>query len=242
MSEVENKEAFSLREVCILFVGVTNHHVVQFAPDSQKITVASALDVTDEIRARNLQLIVFDSIRAGEVELLRKYDDLVLVPVLIISDSFEGVTSLDSIMSLPRVVLCNTCAAKSQLFVKRLLSLVNRDISLLPARTALIVKYTVLFINNSVGKQITRGKLSEKAGVTEDYLTRIFHQEMGMSLWDYVNCYRMYYACTLLLQTDDSIREIADLAGFPDAAYFNRVFHKQYGSSPGQFRKTGLPS
>ena len=239
MLEVENLEG--KKQIHILFIGVQNPHILQLQPESQKTILTSIDELSDSVLNEIPDLIVFGTVQKEAVERIRKTEKLVLVPVLIVADTFEGVPSFDSIAAIPRVIICNTCAAEKELFVQRMKEIIDKKKKVLPARTGMIVKYTILFINNSVGRKLTRGKLAEKAGVTEDYLTRIFHEEMGMALWDYLNCYRMNYAVKQLLQTDDTVYEIADKAGFPDAAYFNRVFHKQFGVSPGQVRKTGLP-
>ena len=60
---------------------------------------------------------------------------------------------------------------------------------------------------------------------------------MGLPLWDYLNRLRVHAAVELLLQTDESIQEIASRSGFQDHAYFSRVFRKIYGVPPGQLRK-----
>lgn len=237
MSELDEQK----KNVHILFIGVQNPHILQLQPGAERSIINSIDDLNDAISERTPDLIVFGSVQKEAVERIRKTDKLVLVPVLIIADSFEGVSSFDSVALIPRVIICNTCAAGMEQFTKRIKAVIEKKNKILPARTGMIVKYTILFLNNSVGKQITRGKLAERAGVTEDYLTRIFHEEMGLHLWDYLNCYRMDYAVQQLLQTDDTVYEVADKAGFPDAAYFNRVFHKQFGVSPGQVRKTGFP-
>jgi len=41
----------------------------------------------------------------------------------------------------------------------------------------------------------------------------------------------------LLLNSNASVLEIAEQSGFSDTAYFNRVFKKMVGTSPGQYRK-----
>ena len=62
--------------------------------------------------------------------------------------------------------------------------------------------------------------------VSENYLTHIFHQELGVSLWDYLNRYRVLPEKELLQQTHDSIAYISTLVGFDDPAYFSRVFRR----------------
>ena len=71
---------------------------------------------------------------------------------------------------------------------------------------------------------------------SEDYLTRIFHKEMGLSLWEYLNRHRIHLATELLLHTNNTIYEVAEKTGFQDQAYFCRVFKKIHGVPPGKIR------
>jgi AraC-like DNA-binding protein len=100
-----------------------------------------------------------------------------------------------------------------------------------------LVKKTILYFNKHLGSHISRWKLAESVHVSEDYLTRIFHREMGLSLWDYLNRYRILFAANLLRQSDDTIQEIALRSGFQDQAYFCRVFKKILGIPPGKIRQ-----
>ena len=50
----------------------------------------------------------------------------------------------------------------------------------------------------------------------------------------------MMNARVMLETTDNNISEIADLVGYDDPLYFSRLFRKQFGCSPSQFRKRDL--
>ena len=72
--------------------------------------------------------------------------------------------------------------------------------------------------------------------MSEDYLTRIFKKELGLSPWDYLNRYRIWMAGTLLRNTGMSVNDVAEATGFQDQAYFCRVFKKIRGFSPSRVR------
>jgi AraC-like DNA-binding protein len=72
--------------------------------------------------------------------------------------------------------------------------------------------------------------------VSEDYLTRIFRKELGLSPWDYLNRYRIYLATILLKESTLTINEVASQTGFQDQAYFCRVFRKIKGCAPTKIR------
>lgn len=241
LNEKSDEESF--QNLNLLLIAVKNQKIIDFA-SAAKVT---KIDSVEELSLLNknkekFNFIVLDSAKKVEIDKIRSIDLFIPIPILIILNSFESKNNFEEVTDLPRLILCNTCAFSMAQFKKQLTLIAQGKKRILPSKTGLIVKYTIFFINNEIGKQLTRGRLAEKAGVTEDYLTRIFHKEMGMSLWSYLNSYRMFYATKLLLQSDDSIYSIAEEAGFPDAAYFNKVFHKQFGMTPGAFRKAGLPS
>ena len=106
-----------------------------------------------------------------------------------------------------------------------------------PARTGLTVKKALYFIHTELAHPFDRGAIAGYCGVSEDYLSRIFHREQGMALWDYVLCLRLGRAHTLLLETAAPIAEIAAQCGFSGDEYFSRMFRRQYGFPPGSLRR-----
>jgi YesN/AraC family two-component response regulator len=108
---------------------------------------------------------------------------------------------------------------------------------MLPPQTGALVKRTLAYLHQHFHHPLTREEIADGIGMSEDYLTRIFNREIGISPWDYLNRYRIFRAKELLVQTDNSISQIARRVGFSDPAYFSRVFRKLTGSSPSHYRK-----
>jgi signal transduction histidine kinase/AraC-like DNA-binding protein len=106
----------------------------------------------------------------------------------------------------------------------------------LPAATSQIVKQALAYIHAHFDQPLSRQAIAAHVGVNQRYLTDIFHQEMGISLWEYLNRFRIAQAKRLLLASDRSISDIAGQVGFDDAAYFTRVFRRITGLSPRAFR------
>lgn len=72
--------------------------------------------------------------------------------------------------------------------------------------------------------------------VSPTYLSRIFTQEQGMGILEYLTDLRLRKARELLTQTNDRIYEIAKKVGYSDAVYFNKVFKKHTGKTPKEYR------
>jgi YesN/AraC family two-component response regulator len=104
--------------------------------------------------------------------------------------------------------------------------------------TSLLVKQAIAYIHASYRKPISRQEIALALGVHKDYLSRIFAQEMHISTWDYLIRYRILMAKERLEASDDSIMTIAMDTGFNDSSYFSRVFQKETGLTPREYRQT----
>lgn len=91
-------------------------------------------------------------------------------------------------------------------------------------------------IDFSYSSELSLSWLAKQCGVSESYLSTSFRKETGMTVTDCINKTRIRQALILLNTTELSIGEIASRCGFPDANYFSRVFRKQQGLSPKQYR------
>ena len=59
---------------------------------------------------------------------------------------------------------------------------------------------------------------------------------MGVSFVSYLNDFRLNVAARLLSSNDESILSVAEHCGFFNLSYFNRMFKKKYGVTPGKYR------
>lgn len=74
-------------------------------------------------------------------------------------------------------------------------------------------------------------------GMSVSWFLRSFRRATGRSPMQYVLALRMDNACTLLETTDLSVAEIAAAVGCENPLYFSRLFKKQKGLSPSEYRK-----
>jgi len=68
------------------------------------------------------------------------------------------------------------------------------------------------------------------------HLSKLFHQETGERITEYITRIRMGNAVEAIRHSDMSVKEIAVACGFSDPNYFTKVFRKATGRSPVQFR------
>lgn len=79
---------------------------------------------------------------------------------------------------------------------------------------------------------------AELLNVHPSYLSALFHKETGLTLTDYVNQKRVEHGVFLLNTTNMQIQTVAQHCGISDLNYFTRIFKKQIGKTPSEYKKT----
>jgi len=238
----------------VLFIGYQNRDVdfelllSHAAPSAKKQNVSGGGAVFEKVYIDSMDsfnetvgevkplLIVFNSLDVDGAATVRRHPLTMMVPIILISGRMDKAIDVRSLSQFSRLLVCHRAIVSSPEFRYRVMAILG-GAEILPPHTGELVKKTILNFDKHAKSHISRWKLADSANVSEDYLTRIFHKEMGLSLWDYLNRYRIFHAVELLQQTDVTIHEVANKCGFQDQAYFCRVFKKIHGVTPGQIRK-----
>ncbi|HXK42664.1 MAG TPA: response regulator, partial [Anaerolineae bacterium] len=100
-----------------------------------------------------------------------------------------------------------------------------------------LVRQAMAYIHEHYADPLTREDIARRVGLSADYLTACFRQELGKTPIAYLNCYRVYQAKRLLKESDQTVTEIAFNMGFSDSGYFARVFKREVGVSPQAYRR-----
>lgn len=99
------------------------------------------------------------------------------------------------------------------------------------------VRQAMAYIHEHFAELISRSDLAGRLAVSDRYLTRCFHEEMGITPVTYLNRYRIRKARELLVTRTFSITEVAQMVGFSDSNYFGRVFRQEMGIAPSDYFK-----
>ena len=233
--EIIEQKIKSQKRSSVLFINAKHTHYGTWATESNSVSIPSSAEFEDILEEISPTAIVLESIDDECIRKIRQNSKTVQVPIFVFLDNILSDEDVERLCNYPRTILCNRGAAESDLFDTRVKEILAGD-EILPPHTGALVKKAILYLNKNASQQIVRWKLADEIHVSEDYLTRIFHKEIGLSLWDYLNRYRINLATKMLLETNDSIYEIAEKTGFQDQAYFCRVFKKIYGIPPGKIR------
>ncbi|MCM3785845.1 AraC family transcriptional regulator [Neobacillus mesonae] len=99
-----------------------------------------------------------------------------------------------------------------------------------------IVDRTIQRIDEQYMTDISLESCADLEGMTPYALSKAFKQVAGINFIDYVTYKRIEAAKELLRETDLKMNDIADRVGYQHS-YFNRIFKKQEGMTPGQYRE-----
>ncbi len=225
----------SRRSPPVLVVGASRTSYGTWATQSNSVSISSMDEFDKILEEISPTIIVFEKIDDAAVQKVRQNPKTVFVPIFVILEQIDSEEQVALLSTYPKLILCNQGAADCEQFEKRVKSILAGS-EILPPNTGAIVKKAILYLNLNSAKQILRWQLADSVHVSEDYITRIFHKELGLSMWEYLNRYRVSMAKKMILETNCTIYEAAEKTGFQDQAYFCRVFKKIYGVPPGKIR------
>lgn len=93
------------------------------------------------------------------------------------------------------------------------------------------------FIRMNYQKEITIKDLCDLVGLEHSYLYRLFMQNTGMSIKQYIINRRLQEAAALLSTDDMPVNEVFEAVGYGDRSNFSGAFKEKFGISPTEYRK-----
>ena len=94
------------------------------------------------------------------------------------------------------------------------------------------VRRALLLMEQNLARPIAVASVAAELGLSARQLERLCRQHVGMGPASLYRQLRMRYANWLIENTDRSVTDIANEAGFADCAHFSRQFKDAYGLSP----------
>lgn len=101
------------------------------------------------------------------------------------------------------------------------------------------LKPALEYIERNYGSHITLDTLARLTGLSPKYFCRCFRAVIRRSPIEYLNHYRIECASSLLLSTDKTVAEIAQLCGYNDSSFFIKQFRRYKNTTPHRYRADG---
>ncbi|MCW4351715.1 AraC family transcriptional regulator [Hoyosella sp. YIM 151337] len=98
------------------------------------------------------------------------------------------------------------------------------------------------YIDNHFSEALSLRDVASALGRSPGHLTTVVRNKTGRTVGEWILERRMSESRRLLTDTRDPIDEVARAVGFPDAAYFSRVFRRHHSTPPGAWRRAARQS
>ena len=135
----------------------------------------------------------------------------------------DASTSISEIASLRVDLLRHYCRKMNEMSKNRV---VSRHIVM-----------AIDYIRSHVQESLTVESIADALSLNSSYLSKLFKQEMGVTLSRYIRNQKIEVACNMLRHLDESSLTIANYLGFSSQSHFIQVFKKTTGMTPEEYRR-----
>jgi len=98
------------------------------------------------------------------------------------------------------------------------------------------IKEIILYLYTNYMNKITIKELTDKFHINRTSLEERFREVAGYPVMEYLIHLRLYLASKMLQETLLPVSEIIERVGFSDISHFGRMFKKNFGYSPSEYR------
>ena len=101
-----------------------------------------------------------------------------------------------------------------------------------------LVRQAQEYIQENFNKDLSLDALSKELDISPYYFSKLFKEETGSNFVEYLTNLRMSRAKELLKDERCSMKEICLEVGYSDPNYFSRIFKKNFGVTPTEYRES----
>lgn len=99
------------------------------------------------------------------------------------------------------------------------------------------LKTVLARIKRDYDRRLTIREMADECGYSESHFMRWFREATGFGFSGYLIRFRLEKAAYALRNSSDTVLQIAEQTGFDNLSNFNRLFRKEFGTTPSRFRK-----
>ncbi len=103
-----------------------------------------------------------------------------------------------------------------------------------------IIRKAYKLIEENIAEPYNGQMLAKDLEISQEYLCSLFAKEAQTSPYKLILKLKIQEACILLKNTNNSIKEIAVKVGCEPGSHFARIFKREIGILPSEFRKNGI--
>ncbi len=99
------------------------------------------------------------------------------------------------------------------------------------------VRMACKYIDEHLADEISIQQLGGIVNISPTYLCALFKHETGQTIGSYLRSHRLEYAAKLLQTSSLKLYDVAYKVGYPNPSHFSKLFKKQYGCTPSEYRE-----
>ncbi len=212
------------------------------APGRRVLRARSGKEALDILAQERVDLVLLDLMMPeldgfGVLEAMRARPETRDIPVIVITGQVLTEADMERLNRGVATVMSKGLFSLDETLAHLEAALARRR--RLSREAQALVRKAMAYMHSHYTTSISRQDVAQYVGMSEDYLTHCFRQELGMSPIAYLNRYRVLQAQRLLRETDKDITTIALEVGFASSSYFSRIFKRHAGVSPLVYRRAG---
>jgi len=226
-----------------IYKELESHEKYKSYPISLEIELKNAVVEGDGVRAKEIINKLLAQVFFYSNNDLTIIKNRVMELIVLLSRSaIEGGADIEQIFALN-----NNCVREIQKFTSLdrlnlwLIEIINRFVSYVfefnDVKHADIIYKITSYIKSNYMKRLTLEDVAEHVFLSKTYVSRIFKEEMKVTLFRYINKTRIEKSKILLLDSSLSLTNVATLVGFEEQSYYTKIFRDFTGMSPGKYRE-----
>ncbi len=99
-----------------------------------------------------------------------------------------------------------------------------------------VIKKAKRYVQEHISEPVSLHDVATALGISIGYLSTLFTKATGMKFTEYVNQAKIEYAKEIIRKGGHKVYETAYLLGFDNVCYFNKLFKRHAGCTPGQYQ------
>jgi len=208
-------------------------------PNCQVMTARDGREGLAMMRREQPDLLLLDLMMPeldgfGVIKAMQEEDNLRYIPVVVLSGQVLTERDMTRLNRGVAAVLGKGLFS-TQETLERIGEVLSRS-KHLGSEAQRLVRQAMAYIHEHYSESIQRSAIARHLSINEQYLTRCFDKEIGVSPMTYLNRYRIQQAKKLLETGRPTITQVALETGFSSQSYFSRMFLREVGISPKAFQ------
>ncbi|OOM80234.1 melibiose operon regulatory protein [Clostridium puniceum] len=123
------------------------------------------------------------------------------------------------------------------MFLSQLIEESGKHVVLSNNYKELYIKKSLQFVETNYSRKLYINEMAKSVGLNKNYFSAFFKENMGVTPQQYIIKFRINKACELMINRQLSISDISRSVGYDDTLGFSKIFKKEKGMSPKNYRE-----